>query len=484
MSILRVEKLFRALSPKERDAFKATLQTARPVLQKLYEALEELESSQIGLARAKRKLCERLYNEPYSKAQDARFRDDCRKLGERIKHFLAEQQCADTLAKNPLFEARFLLEALLERGLWTEFEADCRKARADALAACDYENLMAIEVLRLRQLWESKTHKPDALRSLMAAVRESKMRLQEHHATLYAYLGMFFTAAAHYLERYEKAEQWEPLQQVDFSNVQPPLAQYYALKAQAFQQVHHAHLELMKKALDTIMRLPSLSPHILAEQQTALANMGLAYMLNGDYKHAHYYYQKAFEFSETHQLDFGAQMAFNYASVLMKLGDYKNAARLFQAKWSSFAKSDMVRHRAEAMRCFCHIFLGELEQAEMLLPKSLAAYPETVQSYFRYAAVAIDFEKNKLLQAERATENLLRRLRRRPSSAFWRSEKELVNLYRKFIHLSQQVSHKSKSTQLSALKSELQHFLNQRPEYRDALPVVWLEQKLKQSRAD
>lgn len=484
MSTLRVEKLFKSLSQKERAAFKATLHAAHPSLQKLYDALEELEAGQIDLARAKRSVFKRLYNQAYSKEADVRFRDDCRKLGERIKRFLAEAQCVHALSKNPLFEARFRLESLLERGLWTEFEADYRKARVDAEAACDYENLMAIETLRLRQLWESRTHKPEALREMLSAIEAAKTHLKEQYATTYSHLSTFHAAAAHYLELYEKAEPWQALQTVDFSDSHTALAEYYALKAKAFEKTHRANLDLAKKALDAIMRLPNFSPSLCAEQQAALVNVGLAYMLNGDYDNAHRYYQKAFEFSETHRLEFNAQMAFNYASVLMKRRDYKSAAQLFQARWSSFSKSDMVRQRAEAMRCFCHLFLGEVERAEALLPASLAAYPEATQSYFRYAEAVILFEKKKFADAQRATENVLKRAQRHAQDAFLRNEKKLVNFYRKFIRIYQDLPHKSKSAQLSALKNELGTFLTEQPQYQDILPVAWLKHKLKDCGAD
>ncbi len=479
MSALRVEKLFKTLSPKEREAFKATLQAAPTSMQNLYDILEELESNQVGLARAKRIVFKKLYDTPYSKEQDVRFRNDCRKLGERIKRFLAEQQCANALIKNPLLEQRFLLEALLERGLWTEFEADYRKAHADALATCDYENLIAIALLHLRELWESRTHKPEALKEILAAVKEADRHLKSQYSVGYSYLGTFYVTAAHYLEAYEKAEQWHTLQSVDFSDSRPPLAEYYECKAKAFEKTQDANLEMAKKALDIIMGLPSLSQRVCIEQQVALANMGLAYMLNKDYENAKFYYQKALEFSETHRLEFSASMAFNYASVLMKLGDYKTASHLFQSKWEHFSKSDMLHQRAEAMRCYCHLFLGEIEQAEALLPKSLSRYPETLQSYFRYAEVAICFEKKKYLEAQRITENILKRCRRHASEAFVQHEKRLVEFYRKFIHLSQGLEHlPKKRVQVDKLNHEFEAFLNEQIYRQDMLPVVWLKQKL------
>ncbi|MFN3385004.1 MAG: tetratricopeptide repeat protein [Candidatus Thermochlorobacter sp.] len=480
MSVLRVEKLFRSLSPKEREAFKARLQTAHISLQKLYNALEELQASRLSLEKAKRQVFKQLYNQTYSKEEDARFRDDCRKLSERIKCFLAEQQCTNALATNPLFEQRFLLEALLERGLWTEFEADYRKACADALATCDYENLIAIELLHVRELWESRTHKPEALKEILAAVKESERYLKAQYAVSHAYLGTFYVTATHYLEVYEKAEHWHPLQSVDFSDSRPPLAEYYECKAKTFVKTQEANLEMAKKALDAIMHLPSLPQKICLEQQAALANMGLAYMLNQDYENAHRYYQRAFEFSEQHRLEFGAPIAFNYASVLMKLGNHRNAAQLFQAKWEDFSKSDIVRQRAEVMRCFCHLFLGEVEQAEALLPKSLVRYPEAIQSYFRYAEVAICFEKRKFLEAQRIAENILKRCQRHASEAFLQNEKRLIEFYRKFVCLVQELEHiPKKRVQLSRLKQKFEAFVSEQPYRQDMLPAVWLKQKLR-----
>lgn len=484
MSVLRVEKLFRVLSLKEREAFEQSLQAAAPSQQKLYAILQELETRQTALAKAKLKVCKRLYEEPYTKEIDARFRDDCRKLSERIKHFLAEQRCVQALSKNPLLEARFRLEALLERQLWMEFEADCRKARADALAAGEYENLMAIELLRVRQLWESKPHTPETLKEVLLAIQESETYLKEQYASLYAHLGTFYAAAAHYLGAYEQVARWPTLQTVEFSEVRPPLAQYYELKAKVFEETHRANLERMKEALDIIMRLPSYSPSLCKEQQAALANMGLAYMLNGNYDAAHRYYQKAFEFSEAHHIEFEPQMVFNYASVLMKRGDYRSAIQLFEAKWASFTKSDMLRQRAEVVRCFCHIFLGELNSASEWLPQSQAAYPEAIKNYFRYAEVAILFEKKHLLAAQRAVESILKRLRRHASDEFLQNEKQLVNLYRKLIAISLQKPDKVKSDSHTKLRDELEALLHQQPHYRSALPVVWLEQKLRCSSAD
>lgn len=234
----------------------------------------------------------------------------------------------------------------------------------------------------------------------------------------------------------------------------------------------------MREALRLIMRLKSDSPALRAEQLAALGNMGLAYMLRGDYRNAKRYYERAFKFSEARRLDFGASLAFNYASVLMKTGDYNEAATLFQSKWETFAKGEMVRHRAEAMRCFCHVFLGEINVAKTLLPPSLAPYPLPVQNYFHFAKVAIRVAANDLLGAEREAQNLLKRFHRNKRNATLDAEKKLISLYQKFIRARQEPSNALRLASFAKIKSGLTTFLNEHAERRDTLPVVWLERTL------
>lgn len=478
MSALKVERLFYSLSSEEREAFRVSLSSRQSALLRLFDELEELSRNQGSLARAKRRLVQTLYDAPFAKATDVRFRDDCRKLSERLEDFLAERQSVQEVESNSLSKHRFLLEALLERGLWSDFDAHYRKARAASLAACDYATLLAIDDLRLRQLWESRTHKPEALSQLLADIEETEAHLKSHFATTRARLASIRATARHYLRLQPPNAPRASSNYVDFSNAQTPLSQYYEKKSRAFERALQADVGEARDALNIILRLPNQSPAIRNEQLAAMGNLGLAYMLNGDYRSALRYYRKAFEFSESHQLAFSASLAFNYASVLMKLARYKDAATLFQAKWELFAKGEMVRHRAEAMRCFCHIFLGEANVANALLPRSLAPYPLAVQNYFHFAKIAIRVAEANLFDAEREIQNLHKRFHRNKQKARFEAERKLVSLYQKFIRARQEPPDDSNLVLVEKLNDELASFLNAHQEQRDTLPVAWLEMRL------
>lgn len=478
MSALKVERLFLSLSSEERQILRARLEASQTVLLHLYDALAEITSQQQRLSRCKRQLIESLYHEPYTPASDTRFRNDCRRLAEQLERFLAEHQCLNTLEKNSLWHTRFLLAALLQRGLWREFEENYRKARATALSNCDFETLLALDNLQFQHLWESRTHKPQALKHLLSTIEASKADLKNYYATTHAHWGSIYTVASHYLQAYEHAKSWEALKQVDFTDVCPPLAEYYEQKSRAFAQSLHADIASMQQAMTIIFSLPSVLPSICAEQLFALGNVGLAYMLNHDYANALQYYQKAFEFSQTHGLEFGASLAFNYASVLMKCALYKEALEIFRAKWDTLSKGEMTRHRAEVMRCYCHIFLGEPDEAISLVPTSLSSHPLDIQFYFHFATIAISIEQRDLLAAERAIDNFLKRFQRRKSYAQRKSAQQLALLYRKFIRLSQAEPRSKTSSSLKKLKDALSAFKATYRDYHSTLPVAWLERKL------
>jgi tetratricopeptide (TPR) repeat protein len=477
MSALKVERLFLSLSSEERQAFRTRLHASQPLLN-LYDALETLASQQKRLSRCKRQLIESLYHEPYTPTTDTRFRNDCRRLSEQIECFLAERQCLNALETNSLLNARFLLEALLERGLWQEFEENYRKACTTALLTCTYESLLAIDNLYFEYLWKSRTHKQQALEHLLSSIEESKTHLNHHYATTHAHWGFIYTAASHYLQVYEQSKSWEVLKQVDFTGVRSPLTEYYEQKSLAFARSLQADVPSMQKALNIIFSLPSISPSVCTEQLLALGNLGLAYMLNDDYSNALKYYQKAFEFSQTHRLEFGESLAFNYASVLMKCARYKDALEIFRAKWDALSKGEMMRHRAEVMRCYCHIFLGEPDMAKSLIPSSLAPYPSDTQYYFHFANIAIFFERGEILAAERAVDNLLKRFQRRKPYKMRQSVQKLSLLYRKFLRLYQAQPNTKKSSLLKKLKDALSTFKETHRDYHNTLPVVWLEHKL------
>lgn len=483
MSALKVERLFLSLSSEEREAFRARLQVPQTVLLHLYDALEALALQHKRLSRCKRQLIESLYHEPYTPITDTRFRNDCRRLAEHLERFLAERQCLSSLEKNSLLATRFLLEALLQRGLWKEFEENYRKARATALSACDFETLLALDNLQFHHLWASRTHKPQALKHLLSTIEASKADLKNYYATTYAHWGFIYTGALHYLQVYEPSKSWEKLKQVDFTDVHSPLAEYYEQKSRAFAQSLHADIASMTKALNIIFSLPSVSPSICAEQLSALGNVGLAYMLNDDYANALQYYQKALEFSKTHGLEFGAPLAFNYASALMKCARYKDALEIFRAKWEVLSKGELTQHRAEVMRCYCHIFLGELDRSQALIPSSLAPYPLDIQFYFHFANIAISIEQRDFFAAERTIANLLKRFQRRKSYAQHKSARQLALLYRKLIRLFQSQPH-AKSSSLKKMKEALATFKATHRDYHNALPAIWLEHKLATDIAD
>jgi len=162
----------------------------------------------------------------------------------------------------------------------------------------------------------------------------------------------------------------------------------------------------------------------------------------------------------------------------MKCALYKEALEIFRAKWDTLSKGEMTRHRAEVMRCYCHIFLGEPDEAISLVPTSLSSHPLDIQFYFHFATIAISIEQRDLLAAERAIDNFFKRFQRRKSYAQRKSAQQLALLYRKFIRLSQAEPRSKTSSSLKKLKDALSAFKATYRDYHSALPVAWLERKL------
>jgi|GEM_PF-817981 hypothetical protein len=486
MALLHVEKLFRSLSHEERAEVSAALRDAKSgTLSALFDILCELDAANKTLGRSKLLVFKRLYGQAHSQSKDYLFRQLCHALAEKIKAFMAARTHQDDFEKNRHRQALRLLESLLARKLFSEFISHYKRSRQEAIAACEFDIALSIDLLYVKYLSVSRVPNKESLQQTIAQLQESEHLLKQFFITTRAYLDSIHGVAAHYLQHFDTETAPRPtLDSVCFHGVANPLAQYFHHKALTFYGNHKSSVKHAEFALSAILPIENDSPRLLYEKMSMIVNVGLMYMLNGEYAKAHRYYAQALSFSDQHQLPIDAALLFNYASLLMKLEAYQAALELFEAHWNNFAASDATLHRAQALRVYCYLFLNRLSEAQQHLPDFGARVSEPVRYYSRYAQIAIFYQQQHFDDALRETESFSKRLRRQKQTAAVRLEQTLVGLYHRFIKLSFRSSAVKQRPALQTLRSHLEAFVHSQPVYADTQPVVWLKKEIEQLSSD
>lgn len=476
--MLRVEKLLQALTPSERKTLDAKLLLTRSgELRRLYETIAEFEKSGRSLKKEKKEVFLRVFEEPYSAAKDYRLRNAYRELGERIKDVLLEKESAETLASNPHERDLALLRALYRRKLWTEFDAACRKALNDAVAACEF--FIAHQLGDLYADYLLTRNELDV--SIMPEVKKVLQKSQEHLKQAYlshaAYLQSKHIAMCEHAMMLSNLcfEPTPPEPDVTFEHLTNPIAEYQVARSRAFKEGGRGDVRWAEVALRSIMRVKAKSKYRCFMQAAAMNNLAIAYMLNGKHKEACHYAERSIAHLSKHALPIDARFVINHLEALLKQRAFKKALSVIATYRETLEENEQTRFRAQCLECYSHLFLREPSEARKVIPKEIRQHDEEQYHLMRYAQIIVPYLRGHLEDALREAQNFAKRFHKKRSRVALARDKSLIGLYVRWLKLRLDAPFAKPRTLLQELLSEISALGQQQGFYVDYLPLLWLK---------
>jgi tetratricopeptide (TPR) repeat protein len=488
MALLRVEKLFQSLTHIERELLNDVLgETKHKTLKLLFDTLTDFDLAEKKIEDHKSIVFKTLFGRAYTAEEDYLFRNQCRLLTEKIEGLIAGEMHKKEFEENETLRDIALLKALLKRKLWTEFEALHKKSLEAALKACQYEAVVMIEKIYLEFVAD---YNP-----LSSGIREQGINdtyricssaLKHHFITEHSRLQCANSIyKSHYEPHYNLKVDQHPFDEAfDFKHISNPLVQYYRDKAIAFAERDNIQIDAALRALESLLQVEGTSKFLLIEKVSMLSNVGVAYLLTQKYSQAKNYMEQAVELAKEHHLPDLASILFNYASVLMKLGDFRDALLILEENRTMLEIDMRTKFKSEGMRTFAYIFLKNSSEALKSIPPNISQRPDPEHHYFRFAYMIIPYLRGNTDDALRETNNFSKRFTRSKHVVYNVEDKVLVQLYSRLFKASMQPTGKTRFRVLDILKKEMEKFVKSHPVYDDFLPLAWIKQELETLRGD
>lgn len=477
MSKLRIERYVSILHPSEREAIQQHLKhEERGRLRVLWELTSRYVTEGESLRQHKKEVFAALFGRPYSQEEDYLLRNEYRLLVELIEHILAERYALERCRTNFLFHSELLLEVLMERGLWPEFDHVFSAAVARAQELHDYHLQLRLVRQQItadtrRQMF-SQEHLLEIIKHVDSAIR----LLHELTITEYERLAALRASIEHTLD----AEQvtYPALPPLDLERTATPLQHYYKLKREALRYHGSARLSAAEQCTALLRELnPQPGTPLFGEYISALGTLGVLYMIEGSQ------YTRSAE-ATAHAIELAHQhtdgsillpLVYNYCSALLKAGNYHAALKAFE-QYPAMLEDPRISFRAALLKAYAQIFVGQSQ--EIVLPAALRSYPISEYHYAWYLFAIVAFVRGNYDDALRESMNLHKHFVRQRLQKVLPTEYMVVGLFRAFF----QAVLSSRSTYRLAARKRIASALNliaeQNPFYRDYLPILWLRQQL------
>lgn len=480
MAQLRSEKLLAALSLSERRTVERRITAGRRNSLKTLFALvctaidtgAELDKSEVFTA---------VFGRSYTEGEDYILRNEMRLLVAKVQETLAEQHTLRELRRKTAQYDIALLRSLMEKRLWTEFLSTHKKALERAIRDSDHESTARMHELYFSYLMQQEGH--------FALYTEAHETLQQQLLHLKK---VYREAAAHnqsrrvaceHLMRTTNTEVEFPATAVgldtEFSSANTPLVRFFEAQGRSFSSSGERSIEHAHEAVDSLLELNN--PRFTTELVVALGNLGLAYYLSQRFTEARPWYEKALSVVAEAGRTADIALVFNYASTLVKLGEYRAVLGIIEQYRSAIDSAPRVRFRFECFRAFAHIFLGDPDAAFASIPPAITQRPESEYHYFRFALLAIPYLRGYADDALRETVNFAKYFHRSKGRIGTPNELALVSIFRKFFTAVQLPPSAQRYRALQRTQTMQQEFSEQHPEYRDFLPLVWLRTEIERT---
>ena len=436
-----------------------------------------------GSEKEKQQMFLAAFGRPWSKDEDYLLRNELRLLTERVYDLIARHQREKEIKSYPGRNDPFLLEGLLNRGAFRPFESLYKKMREDAQKRCDYRTAH-----RLNEVW---------FRYLIHYCELTPERMKQAHTTLSENLDNLKQAyrneVAENQHRRVVCEQNLLVmgQEMSHSTIGPdsdlsqhdtPFARYYDAISNAHASQGEERIAHARVGLEEIQPIKKLFP---VRTAYAYAILSSAMFVEQQYTQAAVNFEEGITFCREQNTTPPLEMLFNFASTLMRLGEYQKVLDLMDEYHTEFQARPKLHFRLECFRCFCYIFLNDPAKAFEAIPPDIQKRPESEYHYFRFIYLILPYMNNDPEGALRESRNFLVYFNRHKDKLMFPHEKKLATIYRHFYSvIYNEVDAVKKEKELKKTQEEVVQFTEEVPEYQDYLYVQWLLGAIAEQRKD
>ncbi len=475
MSIYKVQKFLATLTPDELLELddRIAVQKREPQ-RRLYKLLREQANKPKELDKAK--VFEQIHQKEYTEADDAMFRNEMRLLLEKVQTYLIEREALNALDVKGQKDLLHL-DMLLKRGLHAELESQYKKLYKAAAERLDHYHAHRMNRVYYTYLMLHKEITPDLMMETRELLLKDIVALKQWYRTAIATHQQGRVAIDATLKILHR-----PTNEVhigydtDLEQINNPLITFYEEVSKAgitTGEMKIAHATTAYKSIKQV------ADHFPEKVMDSLAILGGAYFQNRQTKEAVHYLKEAIDFSAEKKLTIRLDILFNYASILMKLEDYKGVIQLIDDHEQAIAANPKVKFRFECLHCFCHIFQGDDAAVLTVISDTPGKRPQSEYQYFRFIYTILPYLRSDYEGGYREAVNYVSYFNRKKGEIQFPQEKELALLFKRFYAIL--LAHPKKvdqQAQWPELQAALKEFVQQYPQYAEVQYVAWLKRQM------
>lgn len=395
-----------------------------------------------------------IFNEPYTKENNFKLRNELRLLNICITDFLVEERLKQIVkAKTPAYTLEYLQE-LVERGLNDLFEKESNKTIQQYTQVQD---LASLEKALIQRLDYDLAHSPvneEHYESHIGQIALLRNVVDKHQ--------LIKTQRLNYQQSFCRrvlfglGQKDHPLPApFPISNADEPLpnlALFYALRANTYLCMGKEKIDLLLQLLnlcDTI-NYPDFNPH--QERFTLLATIALEYYLVRNFEQALLYNRKAY--GQLHIVDSiqAAKFLHNYCSLLMRMDMFAESLAIIE-QHLALISTTVVEPRMRILHAVCLVFTGQPAEVLKVLPETISTYAQFDRNYIRLLEAIALFDmgndETALYRVNAAVKNL------GTNKNFDEAPKVFALLFKRYIMLGQGLKDHAYATKVDNIYQQL-----------------------------
>ena len=420
---MRTLDLLKALSPAEvKDIDKAVSVHKRANLAVLLRELKSYINSENDPDNAV--LFQKVFDKKYSKDKDYLLRNELRLLNDILYHYLAERSALSQLYKSKSAFSYWLCRAYYERGMHNLLRTDIDEFTAESsLHKTALESLSVSEgtaLMSLKSLWMIETQ-PKLLNNIRQQQKAlGAWKTEEKKRFLYRLREMEAREAFLLNTLTDITEQKDSIPEdgrtpgdtvIDLSDLplNDPLLEYILLKKHNYQTRGKAKLEVLEQTL-ILTRKPE-AVAILGRRAylTTLTQLGMYYILAGQYELGDTYLEQNLADSEAHNEPLSYSTIHNYLINQINLRNYKKGIDIYY-RFQDLIDTNRLRHPSRLFTAYCYLYAGMPDEALALVPRETDLnLPLQIIARFAYPLSYLMRQEYKLALSE--LKNLRRKIK-------------------------------------------------------------------------
>lgn len=409
MALKRTSLLLSSLNSKEKELLDFVIKSKK---RKKIQLLHKFVKNKKNKAKLDDKalIYEAIFSEKYEKKKDYLLRNEIRLYNQELKEILA----FSNLKKDDFSIKSAYLDEIGKRGL-----VDIKNQEINKLInSLDHETHYSKKATLLEQLIS------DNLKNFhynTVYYKQLKDLLNEEFTINLKALNN--TLSTNVLRRaYVERVLHQLTQEADYSKINvsfdlsdkkwsTEFSTFNYLKAKSYFQVGEEKISSLRESLKLLDSINESKIDIEKERVSIINSLATEHLIRGEYQDAKYYFEKCIASKDSlSELQFN-QILLNYISTLTKTGDFDIANDLLFENQETILQS-AIKDRIIPLAIGIHIFNGNIEIAEELMPAKIKEGDFDSYHYFRCLQIIIHFENEMIDLAVNECKNLTKHLKK------------------------------------------------------------------------